>query len=212
MNRRVVICALIGALLGVNGVWGDDYNPPDWRGDPYTTYQQWVFGTSSLTPPPDDMSAGHPGVALTVVDNGPATVWSATDPTETTRTGVWRTEDWIEVTIQNFEEVNPLKEIWIQLTYKAEEYPDIYAEVPGVGGPYWATLEDEETIVGSDYVHQTWQILIEPNPASEIIYILPGTCVGWVDQIVIDTICVPEPTTICLLGLGALALLRKRRS
>ena len=28
----------------------------------------------------------------------------------------------------------------------------------------------------------------------------------------IDTICVPEPTTICLLGLGALAMLRRRRA
>ena len=33
----------------------------------------------------------------------------------------------------------------------------------------------------------------------------------FVDQIVIDTICIPEPVTVCLLGLGALALLRKRR-
>jgi hypothetical protein len=139
-------------------------------------------------------------------------VWSATDPVETSRTGVWKSEDWFEITIQNFEQANPLKEIWIQLTYKAEEYPDIYAEVPGVSGPHWATLIDEEPISGSDYMHQTWQILIEPNPASEVIYIMPGTCVGWVDQVVIDTICtVPEPTTIFLLGFGGLLLLRKRR-
>ena len=213
MRSLTTLCAVIGVMALATTAVADDYNPPLWRGDPYTTYQQWVFGSSSLAPAPDDISAGHPGVALTVGDTGPATVWSPTDPTETTRTGIWRTEDWLEITIQNFPQVNPLKDIWIQLTYKAEVHPDIYAEVPGGGGPYWASLIDEQEIPGSEYVHQTWQILIEPNPASEVIYIMPGTCTGWVDQIVIDTICtVPEPTTIFLLGLGGLALLRKRRA
>ncbi len=33
----------------------------------------------------------------------------------------------------------------------------------------------------------------------------------WIDQVVIDTRCVPEPAMMSLLGLGALALLRRRR-
>ncbi|MHC4706911.1 MAG: PEP-CTERM sorting domain-containing protein, partial [Planctomycetota bacterium] len=155
---------------------------------------------------------GHPGVSMYIQDGGPATVWADADPVETDRLGIWRSEDWFQITIENFEQANPLKKIWIQLTYKADEQPDIYAEVPGVSGPHWATLINQEPISGSDYMHQTWEILIEPNPDSEIIYILPGTCTGWLDQVVIDTICtVPEPTTIFLLGFGGLLLLRKRR-
>jgi hypothetical protein len=212
MRSSLVVLATLGIVFAFGTARADDYNPPGWRGDPLTTYQQWVFGDSSQTPAPDDMSAEHPGVSMYVADNGPATVWSATDPIETTREGVWKTEDWLEITIQNFDQDNPLKEIWIQLTYKGEVNADIYAELVGGSDPYWATLIDETPISGSEYVNQTWQIFIEPNPPAEIIYIMPGTCTGWIDQVVIDTICgVPEPGTMLLLGLGGLALLRRRR-
>ena len=33
----------------------------------------------------------------------------------------------------------------------------------------------------------------------------------FVDQLVVDTICIPEPATMSLLALGGLALLRRKR-
>ena len=45
----------------------------------------------------------------------------------------------------------------------------------------------------------------------EEIWIRPAECTTYIDELVIDTICVPEPATIFLLGLGGMALLRKRR-
>ena len=58
---------------------------------------------------------------------------------------------------------------------------------------------------------QEW--LYELNPYEEIIVIglnsLPGA-VAVLDQICIDTVCVPEPATIALLALGAGCILRRK--
>ena len=196
-----MICAVIGGLLAVNSVWADDIYPPDWRGDPLTTYQRWEFGDNDPTPLPDEVinPAGMP--TLEVMGDFPLT--AHLDEYEG-RTGVWRFEDYIQVMIPNFNEDNPIKDIWIQLTYTE----DI---------PFMLTIPDLTSIelinkeATGDYWHATYHIIIEPNPDSETIYIQPTPCTMYLDELVIDTRCVPEPTTICLLGLGALALLRKRK-
>ncbi|HUW20967.1 MAG TPA: PEP-CTERM sorting domain-containing protein [Sedimentisphaerales bacterium] len=213
MRRLAVL--VIGVVLVANVVFAEDYNPPPWtRGGPGTTYQKWEFGASGVTPPADEVGQGNPGPSSLIVhDTGTATVWM---PTVTPAagvpeaSGVWKigSSDSIEITIQNFDEQNPYKEIWLQMAWWSDENPVIYATVPGGTGELWPVLVDQQS---PGWNLATWKWHIEPNPEAETIIISPGLCALYVDQIVIDTICVPEPTTICLLGLGALALLRKRR-
>ncbi len=203
---KSLVCLFAVALVAAAGVaLADDYNPPDWRGQENTTFQRWEFGDENPNPAPDllDNPLGDP--TLQVAGSAPFTLWLAQD---SDRSGVWKFEDYVQITIQNFDEQRPYKEIWIQLTYSADADP-LISTVPGsTGGD--APIDKEQ--VGTLYWHATYSLRIEPNPDQETIYIQPRNCTTFIDEIVIDTICVPEPLTVCLLGLGGLALLRKRRA
>ena len=67
-----------------------------------------------------------------------------------------------------------------------------------------------------DWKKLTAIYIIEPNPDSEsICYSFAGNVdVGMpaVDYVRVNTVCVPEPLTMSLLGLGGLFVLRKRRA
>jgi len=58
------------------------------------------------------------------------------------------------------------------------------------------------------WYHTTFLIHLEPNPDFEIVKIDGAVMV---DEIVIDTICIPEPSTVALLILGAGAFFLRRK-
>jgi hypothetical protein len=196
----------------INTARADDACAPDWRGDPHTTFSIWEFDTSDNPTGPDSWYY-LPGDYTPALTSPTLTVSGSVlhKDFDYDKEGVWKFEGSIQVDLDNFDEENDYKEIWLQLTYYASGEPDVYVEV------------GEDTIVGTrlfpvepsgtdGYVFGVWQIIIEPNPSSEVLFITPRDCTTYMDEIVIDTICIPEPATICLLGLGALALLRKRRA
>ncbi|MFA6176853.1 MAG: hypothetical protein WC765_09785, partial [Phycisphaerae bacterium] len=61
---------------------------------------------------------------------------------------------------------------------------------------------------GEYWYHTTYLFEVRPNPIVE--YVTIGSAV-WVDELVIDTLCMPEPATVGLLCDGALGMLRKRK-
>ena len=206
MKRGATFLWVMILFLMSSVVWADDLNQPTWRGLDRTTYQRWEFGNSmNPTGPEADFSNTQGVASLTVAGDFPYTAWLAENGSAG---GVWRFEDYISVEIANFNEAYPLKEIWIQLTYSAE-----FGESPTVVTNPTASWVEEisKVALGDDYWHLTYSIGIEPNPSMETIYIQPRGCTMYLDELVIDTICIPEPATILLLGLGGLSLLRRRR-
>lgn len=209
MKKVPIFCVLLGTVLVLNPVWADDYNPPPWRGENNTTTQIWEFPTDTNPSDPDSYVNPNGTANLTVTGDFPFTAWLADDKGHQ---GVWKFEDFIKIDIANYVIQNPYKEIWIQLTFAADGgagLSPLINTVPTLTGV--PTLIDKQQ-VDSYYWRATYSLIIEPNPDFESIYIQPRDCTMYLDELVIDTICVPEPTTICLISLGTLVLLRKRKA
>lgn len=189
----------------------DDLFPPPWRNQAGTTLQEWTFPDANQNPPPDVVinPYGMPG----------AQVWPGTGQWWWAmwggRMGVWPLSGAMEFTIPNQNIPNPYKDIWIQITWAKQAFlsEPVLSSVPGGTVELVRQVDlgptGEPPPAGANWWHSTYKIRIYPNPASEVIRI-DGTVM--VDQIVIDTICVPEPATMALLGLGSLVLLRRRRA
>ena len=109
------------------------------------------------------------------------------------------------------------KDIWVQITYDnpfgllvPTTVADITAFDNEVGSNVTASRLYSQTSTGpagTVYLAEMWRL--SPNPDWETINIWVTTTMS-VDQIVVDTISVPEPAALLLLGLGGL-LLRHRK-
>ena len=211
MNRKMIVLAIGVGLAASAAVLADDLNPPPWRGQDGTTYAQWEFMTENPGPLPDMGDNPYGDTTMTVYTGVGQEWWDVWGG----RDGVWPLSGLIEIEIPNRPEPLPYKEIWVQVTWAAQ--------TPG-GMPYLSeTISGEAMTVAGDieleptlelppadglWHHTTYTVRLYPNPDFEIIR-LGGSIM--VDELVIDTICIPEPMTLSLVGLGALALLKRSR-
>lgn len=209
--RQALVVLVTGALI-VSVAAADDLIPPPWeRGTPGSTFQEWTFdgppaaGDGYYLPEAVDNPFGDPVVYDPYYWDGD---WLETFEG---RTGVIHPWDWIEIHLPNDPTPRPTKEIYIQITYWADgEIPDPDVYVPA-GGDTITLLDSLDLEDG--WWYDRWHITIEPNPDFEEIDFWPldgSTYDMYIDQIVVDTICIPEPGALSLLALGGLVFLRRR--
>lgn len=182
---------------------------PPWQGEPRTTFQEWDFDTNSVTPSPDSGTLNNPyGDPLLRVTAAGDWISTTIDGYE----GVWPLSGEIDIHLPNYQELQPKKEIWIQLTWKATDVDFYLPNEPLIGVVPFESMEmSRQDSVGEDgWVSSLFMIDIWPNPSEEWISIKGDIMV---DELVIDTYCVPEPVTILLLGCGGalITLTGKRR-
>ena len=228
--RRTALLVMAGAILCGAGLAGaDDLFPPTWRGDNRTIFAQWdTWGVDWNIPAvttyePDVLQIVPPGGAgIPEYDWVGGTIWqSYTSPSTdgATRNDVVMLEQDYDLgfIIPNFPG-GPQKIMDIQITYAVDD-----GWLP-LAGPAWIVTGGE--VVDAYFV--TWaltdgwatdlfELIIEPNPSEEYIALYFQDASGlpmypaYVDQVVIDTICIPEPATMSLLALAGVAALRRRR-
>lgn len=205
--RSLLITLTVLSVFAV-AAQADDLNPPPWRGQPRTTFQEWQFLTPDDTPAPEFVNNPY-GMPT-------AQVWPGTGqaywPVWGGRTGVWPLSGAMELYVPNIPG-GEYKDIWVQLTWAKQAF----ASVPVLSTTPGGTVEllsqidigptNEPPPAGANWWHTTYNIRIYPNPAFETIRI-DGTVM--IDQVVIDTICIPEPASLGLLMIGGLLLVRRR--
>jgi hypothetical protein len=114
----------------------------------------------------------------------------------------------MEFQIENWPDYEPVKHLRVQVTYNG-----LAPSISGLSAIHQDGFFSTSTHVATTPFAPN-QLLFEydifPNPVFELFHldVPPGTSI---DQVVIDTISIPEPTTIGLMGFGALAFIKRSR-
>jgi hypothetical protein len=214
--KRLVVVAMV--MIAGGSCWASlltDLSPAPFRGEEGSTLQAWSFGTPNPVVTPD-VSQNQNGVATVTMTGGfwDNTIWEAEDMGHT---GVWvidsrDTSDMI-INIPNFPNQNQIKKIWVQIVYSAAGYdgPVLYVLPEGIAQPPIAKMQLVNTVqLDPYYTHATFSLEIRPNPRFEQIIIRPRYATMRIDEIIVETQCIPEPMTMVLFGVGALMTMRKR--
>jgi hypothetical protein len=203
-------CLLILFLSGM--LWAD-FNPPEWRDSPGSTYQKWTFSTDSTSSIADSYNNlnGTPSMGNIADGRWLAQVGS--------QLGVWEAKS-MNFYIPN-DTTKPETTYRIEMVWdvQASGYPALHVYV-GSGADTASAIE--ATIIENSLIPNSWRWQYT------IFEITAPTCTStpaiffkaeftdfsritpiYVDEVVIDTISVPEPATLLFIGLGSLLIRRK---
>jgi hypothetical protein len=94
------------------------------------------------------------------------------------------------------------KELWTQITWQPEfsDQPAPVVMVNGIASSPVTTYE----LGNGDWLLSVYDTMLEYNPAYEDVVVTGSYHLG---EIVVDTQCIPEPTTLALLAMGVFGLM-----
>lgn len=220
MKRLLCVLVCVYCLAGI--AQADDMLPPDWRGDDRTVMAEWDSWIDFPNPSPPDYWESNP-VGIAVPE---ATFAASTELLSgfEGRTDVLKLNehDGVIFDLENHPGGDH-KIVRIQVTsymMDADISLDVWAWKDGVlldgytGERFWP--EEVDTFWHpDDWTTYVYEFEIWPNPDREQIglkFTDDAYQYGiYVDQVVIDTICIPEPATLIILAIGGMSLIRRRR-
>jgi hypothetical protein len=220
MTRGTWIVAL-ALLLVVSAAPADDLYPPEWRGQNRSIFQEWTFPNGDTDQLPCEYEENCcPEIELPVATLvGGDLFWM--DSFEG-KVGVigndGNASQDILFQLPNCPDEEPIKFLRIQMLY----FPDTPSGgCPDVGVEAWkddvAIPEDDILLTDTQIFDagEGWKLGLRdfeilPNPDLEDVTLALPVGYG-LDQVVIDTISIPEPVTLAVLATGGIALLARRR-
>jgi hypothetical protein len=214
---RRTLAALAGLALLTGPALADNMLAPLWRGENNTVFAEWDTWTGFST----TGTPFYPDTWMSLPADLPtpdAQAYGTAEylPTYESRNGVVELNDMyqIDFLMPNFLDFD-LTEVWIQLTYWAAAptealfLVDTNPYTAGISGPYFEGACMHEF----GWVTEAYSFTIQPGVSSELIaldFAGAHTSPVYLDQVVIDSIAVPEPTSLALAALLCLALVRRR--
>lgn len=200
----IVFLVVCGSVF----VYGDDLNPPAYRGDPLSVHAHWQLVPGTVILDLTDFSFVDDTDPGTTLDPLPPSnpVDPIADPTGAGKAYQFDLPNWIDDL--------PVKHMRIQLTWEDTGAPPVINGLSGIdssGAVVVNPVYSSAIVPGNDpfTLYQYHDFALYPNPDAERwLVTLPDNVL--LTQVVADTVStVPEPATIILLGLGSL-LLRKK--
>jgi len=190
-------------------VKADDLFQPPWtRGADGTTWEGWTFTTGALTTPPDEGFFNPYGTPSATINAG-TSQWNQY---YNNHIGVWTlgAGNNISFDIPNTPyDATKFKTVWAQITWQTDNNGTPVLTLSGTPMTFV-----ESQVEPNGWVAAVYETRLPYNPSGETVIIsgsLPGTTFD-LGEVFIDTQCVPEPSTLAMLGLGAaVALVFRRR-
>ena len=209
--------ALVAALLfccAVIPVHADDLFPPPWRGQPDTTMAHWTFDNQNNPLFPDQWNNPY-GLITTPVLLGTYQYFPPPGVTGATSVG-WAvlppSFGSISFVIPNANEPPPHeKQVYIQIVYTGAINVQVTDPAGNVFAPFGPT--STPLVLPSGALYQSFSFTYPGCPPFETIRISNASASNnaFISQVVIDTICIPTPTSSAALALVGLAAARRRR-
>ncbi len=178
------------------------------EGAPGTTHERWDFTPTFIIP----SGSGFTADPESVINPQPNRVAATLTPIITggwdgisSVTGSLGLNVYLE--IPNYDILNEYKIVWVDIGNLLASGVTVSATDGGSTTFQYTVLPGEGDA--------EFGVQIMPNPYVEKIGFFVSSATGGpavMDYIHVDTICIPEPATIGLLGLGSFVLLRKRRA
>ena len=220
-------------LFSIGAAHADYKNPPGWDGNPYFTHQTWNFHETPDAYDEFDNPVFYPeyddnpyGIPEMIHDDFLSTaVWH---DTWEGRSNVWQYDDTsiVDFFVPNSPNPDLTKEVWFQATYYTTDggqisedswiYPEPAELFPDGVGVSFAQVSREAVDGEAGWYHETWMGTIFPQPELEDFCIFFDDGAGnpatvYLDQVDIDTRCVPIPGAVWLLGSGLIGFAGIRR-
>lgn len=186
---------------------------PSWRTDENAKYLEWRFDTSDNPAEPEENSLGS-GLAIATMDPGEYGSGYYDDGGLGTQTGHWDLYGPSASMTINLDGLGTApRELWLQVTYFKDlmQAPTVMIDGAALLSEQHELLVEETVPFGDWYLDQyVWEV--NPGQNNLQISIIPDAAYGsLIDQVVIDTIPIPEPATGALLLVGVLLCRRVKR-
>ena len=218
--KRIGVFLIAAMALGVLSAVADNFAPPEYVGNPLSYHAEWEFASNPFPTdgiPRDSESDGGPkngeylyslaGGTHIDFDDSSDWVWNIADGNG----GIVNTNRAASFAINtiNWVDDEPDKSIRVQITYQGQA-PTVVGATGYEGANSFGPFAPYST-VNWDSTHLYSDIAMQPNPDWEQIevFVPMGTVV---DEIVVDSISIPEPSVIVmvLMSGGGLFFVRRK--